>query len=116
MGWRLVNNLDSIWARVIIAIYGVKMGLDLKGCNFNGVWNSLISSYYMLHYRNFLPMNTLCRKVGNGQVQLCDRPDSWRWSLDDDGIFLVHVTRVHLDSCMLLSLTPCTRWWKILPR
>ncbi|GJR74301.1 putative RNA-directed DNA polymerase [Tanacetum coccineum] len=51
-----------------------------------------------------------------GQVQLGDRLDSWSWSLDDDGIFSVHVTRAHLDSCMLPSLTPCTRWWKILPR
>nr|GEX79341.1 hypothetical protein [Tanacetum cinerariifolium] len=49
-------------------------------------------------------------------VHLCDRLDSWSWSLDDDGIFSVHVTRIHLDSCMLPLLTPCTRWWKILPR
>ncbi|GKC97240.1 RNA-directed DNA polymerase, eukaryota, reverse transcriptase zinc-binding domain protein [Tanacetum coccineum] len=182
--WRLVNNPDSLWARVIIAIHGVEAGLDLKECNCNGVWSSIISSYSLLHDCNFLPFGTLCRKVGNGtsirfwkdswigndplmtrfnilyhldankdcllsdrnangsrvwswkrqvvgsrnevalnilvsdlgQVQLGDRSDSWSWSLDDDGIFSVHVTRAHLDSCMLPSLTPCTRWWKILPR
>ncbi|GJY49892.1 RNA-directed DNA polymerase, eukaryota, reverse transcriptase zinc-binding domain protein [Tanacetum coccineum] len=188
--WRLVNNSDSLWARVIIAIHDVEAGLVLKGCNCNGVWSSIISSYSLLHDRNFLPLGTLCRKVGNGTsirfwkdswngngplmtrfnrlyhldankdcllsdwnvngswvwswkrqvvgsqnevalnilvsdlglvqlgdrvdnilvsdlglVQLGDRSDSWSWSLDDDGIFSVHV-----------SLTPCTRWWKILPR
>ncbi|GJS84221.1 hypothetical protein Tco_0750762 [Tanacetum coccineum] len=123
-----------LWARVIIAIRGVEAGLDLKGCNYNGVWSSIISSYSMLHDCNFLPMGTLCRKVGNGasirfwkdswngngplmsrfnrlyhldaneecllsdrSVHLCDRLDSWSWSLDDNGIFSVHVTRVHLD-------------------
>nr|GFB08105.1 reverse transcriptase domain, reverse transcriptase zinc-binding domain protein [Tanacetum cinerariifolium] len=49
-------------------------------------------------------------------VQLFDGPDSWRWSLDDDGIFLVHVMRLHIDSCMLPSCSPCSRWSKILPR
>ncbi|GKB78177.1 RNA-directed DNA polymerase, eukaryota, reverse transcriptase zinc-binding domain protein, partial [Tanacetum coccineum] len=125
--WRLVNNPDSLWARVIIAIHGVEAGLDLKGCNCNGVWSSIISSYSLLHDRNFLPLGTLCRKVGNDANKDCLLSDrnvngSWAWSwkrqvsLDDDGIFSVHVTRAHLDSCMLPSLTPCTRWWKILPR
>ncbi|GJS47551.1 hypothetical protein Tco_0597672 [Tanacetum coccineum] len=35
--WRLVNNPDSIWARVIKAIHGVEAGVDLMGCNCNGV-------------------------------------------------------------------------------
>nr|GEW54617.1 RNA-directed DNA polymerase, eukaryota, reverse transcriptase zinc-binding domain protein [Tanacetum cinerariifolium] len=54
--WRLVNNPDSLWARVIIAIHGMEAGLDLKGCNCNGVWSSIISSYSLLHVRNFLPL------------------------------------------------------------
>ncbi|GJX21137.1 hypothetical protein Tco_0223814 [Tanacetum coccineum] len=114
MGWRLVNNLDSLWARVIIAIYGVEMGLDLKGYNFNGVWNSLTSSYYMLHYRNFLLMNTLCRKA----CQLCEI------GLIRGGVvmmmmefFSVQVTRVSSDFLHASSLTlHALDRWKILPR
>ncbi|GKD20495.1 RNA-directed DNA polymerase, eukaryota, reverse transcriptase zinc-binding domain protein, partial [Tanacetum coccineum] len=44
------------------------------------------------------------------------RPDSWRWNLEDDGIFTVHVTRTHIDACMLPSISPCTSWLKVLPR
>nr|GEU63742.1 RNA-directed DNA polymerase, eukaryota, reverse transcriptase zinc-binding domain protein [Tanacetum cinerariifolium] len=104
--WRLVTNPVSIWARVIVVIHGAKAGTDLKGCYCNGVWASIISTYSMLHNRNLIPMNTICRKriiegsrneaalsslVSDlGQVQLFDGPDSWRWSLDDDGIFSVH--------------------------
>ncbi|GJU02683.1 hypothetical protein Tco_1113021 [Tanacetum coccineum] len=106
-------------------IHGVEAGLDLKGCNCNGVWYSIISSYSMLHDRNFLPMGTLCRKVDENEgCLLLDRSvnGSWVWnwkrqvSPDNDGIFSVHVTRVHLNSCMLPSLTLCARWWKILAR
>nr|GEW26458.1 RNA-directed DNA polymerase, eukaryota, reverse transcriptase zinc-binding domain protein [Tanacetum cinerariifolium] len=59
--WRLVNNPDFIWARAIVAIHGVEARAD-----GSGVWASIISTYFMLHNRNLLPMNTLCRKVGNG--------------------------------------------------
>ena len=64
--WRFVNNPDSLWARVIKAIHGVEAGLDLKGCNCNGVWSSIISSYAMLHDCYILSINSLSRKVGNG--------------------------------------------------
>ncbi|GKD64596.1 hypothetical protein Tco_1306704 [Tanacetum coccineum] len=131
--WRLVTNPNSIWAQVIVAIHGAEAGADLKGCYCNGVWASIISTYSMLHNRNLIPMNTLCRKVGNGvndswiwnwkrqiegsrneaalgslvldlgQVQLLDGHDSWRWSLDDDGIFSVYVARLHIDSCPNIS-------------
>ncbi|GJT98876.1 RNA-directed DNA polymerase, eukaryota, reverse transcriptase zinc-binding domain protein [Tanacetum coccineum] len=134
MSWLKWENVmasfdnDSIWARVIMAIHGMEAGVDLMGCNCNGVWASITSTYSMLHDRNILSLNTLSRKVGNGssirfwkdpwngsrnedvlevlvsdfgQVQLLDMPDSWSWNLDDDNVFLVHATRVHFDSCLL---------------
>ncbi|GKA42376.1 RNA-directed DNA polymerase, eukaryota, reverse transcriptase zinc-binding domain protein [Tanacetum coccineum] len=63
--WRFVNNPDSLWVWVIKAIHGGEACLDFKGCNCNGVWSSIISSYAMLHERNIIPINTLCRKVGD---------------------------------------------------
>ncbi|GKB55344.1 hypothetical protein Tco_0906097 [Tanacetum coccineum] len=64
--WRLVNNPDSIWARVIVAIHGVEAGVDLKGCSCKGVWASIISTYSKLNNSNILPISALSRKVGNG--------------------------------------------------
>ncbi|GKA40384.1 hypothetical protein Tco_0732977, partial [Tanacetum coccineum] len=67
------------------AIHGGEAGLDLKVCNCNGVWSSIISSYAMLHERNILPINTLCRKVGNDlnvDCLLSDRRfnNAWVWN------------------------------------
>nr|GEW79873.1 hypothetical protein [Tanacetum cinerariifolium] len=128
--------IGSIKAFNLTLLQKAEAGIDLKGCYCNGVWASIISTYSMLHNRNLIMMNTLCRKVGNGlsirfwkdtwngggtlmsrqiegsrneaalgslvsdlvQVQLLDGPDSWSWNLDDDGIFSVHVTRLHIDS------------------
>ncbi|GJU12941.1 putative RNA-directed DNA polymerase, eukaryota, reverse transcriptase zinc-binding domain protein [Tanacetum coccineum] len=64
--WRLVNNPDSIWARVIVAIHGVEAGVDLKGCSCKGVWASIILTYSKLHNSNILPIYALSRKVRNG--------------------------------------------------
>nr|GEX27658.1 hypothetical protein [Tanacetum cinerariifolium] len=38
-------------------------------------------------------------------VIFLDRPDSWRWNMENDGIFTVHVTRSHIDACMLPSIS-----------
>ncbi|GJT66330.1 RNA-directed DNA polymerase, eukaryota, reverse transcriptase zinc-binding domain protein [Tanacetum coccineum] len=88
--WRRGLNGRMFWpllikARVIKVIHGRETGLDLKVCNCNGVWSSIISSYAMLHERNILPINTLCRKVGNDvnvDCLLSDRRfnDAWVWN------------------------------------
>ncbi|GJV77025.1 RNA-directed DNA polymerase, eukaryota, reverse transcriptase zinc-binding domain protein [Tanacetum coccineum] len=185
MSWLTWENVMASFdkAHAIKAVHGVDAGVDLMGCNCNGVWASIISVYSMLHDRNIL-INTLSRKVGNGssirfwkdtwngnvtlmtkfnrlyhldanddcflsdrrvnnswvwdwkrqvldsrneatledlvselgQVQLLDKPDAWTWILDNDDVFTVHATRVHLDSCLLPSCSPSTRWSKTLPR
>nr|GEW74981.1 copia protein [Tanacetum cinerariifolium] len=51
--------------RLNTAIHEAKAGTDLKGCYYNGVWASIVLTYSILHNRNLIPMNTLCRKVGN---------------------------------------------------
>nr|GEY25303.1 RNA-directed DNA polymerase, eukaryota [Tanacetum cinerariifolium] len=49
--------------------------------------------------RNETALDSLFLKLG--QVQLLNEPNSWRWSLDDDGVFSVHVNiffwRISLD-------------------
>ncbi|GJU98861.1 RNA-directed DNA polymerase, eukaryota, reverse transcriptase zinc-binding domain protein [Tanacetum coccineum] len=112
--WRLVNNSDSLWARVIIAIHDVEAGLVLKGCNCSGVWSSIISSYSLLHDRNFLPLGTLCRKVGNG-TSIRFWKDSW----NGNGPLMTRFNRLyHLDAnkdCLLSDWNVNGSWvwsWK----
>nr|GEV44529.1 RNA-directed DNA polymerase, eukaryota [Tanacetum cinerariifolium] len=53
-------------------------------------------------------------KTEIGHVQINDCPDSWHWNGGDDGVFSVSV--LHVDNFILPSLSPSTRWYKILPR
>lgn len=112
--WRLVNNPDSLWARVIVAIHGVEAGLDLKGCYCNGVWASIISTYSMLHNRNLLPMNTLSRNLGNGfSIRF------WKDPLNGNGTLMSRFNILfHLDTnveCLLSDRRVNDSWvwnWK----
>ncbi|XP_071699047.1 uncharacterized protein [Rutidosis leptorrhynchoides] len=49
-------------------------------------------------------------------VQLSNIEDSWSWSLASDGCFSIHDTRAKVYNLILPSLSPSTRWYKIIPR
>ncbi|GJY15773.1 RNA-directed DNA polymerase, eukaryota [Tanacetum coccineum] len=103
--WHLVTNPDSIWAQWAMGylyVFGKMLGMAVN-------WKRQIEGSH-----NEAALGSLVLDLG--QVQLLDGPDSCRWSLDDDGIFFFHVMRLHIDSCMLPSCSPCTSWSKILPR
>lgn len=111
---QFVNNSDSIWARVIKAIHGVEAGLELKGCNCNGVWSSIISSYAMLHGCYILSINSLSRKVGNGSSIRF-----WKDNWNGNGPLMSRFNRLyHLDvnaDCLLSDRRNNEAWvwnWK----
>ena len=100
--WRLVNNPDSLWARVIVAIHSVEAGIDLKGCKCSGVWASIISTYSMLHQRNLLSMSALSLKVSNG-LSIWFWKDPW----NGNGTLMSRFYRVYLiDEYMGCFVTP----------
>ncbi|GJT74383.1 hypothetical protein Tco_1041108 [Tanacetum coccineum] len=70
--WRLVNNLDVLWACVIKAIHGIDAGMDGEGCKTKGGQNeeALLS---------------MVAEIGN--VSLSNQPDSWHRSINPSGIF-----------------------------
>ncbi|GJT70268.1 hypothetical protein Tco_1029554 [Tanacetum coccineum] len=39
-----------------------------------------------------------------GNVSLSNQPDSWHWSINPDGIFMVNAKRNQIDDCLLPSL------------
>nr|GEX10102.1 reverse transcriptase domain-containing protein [Tanacetum cinerariifolium] len=49
-------------------------------------------------------------------VSVNNSPESWQWSIANDGVFSVHDTRIQVDNVILPSRPPSTRWSKILPR
>nr|GEW74205.1 hypothetical protein [Tanacetum cinerariifolium] len=71
----VLNSLEAMRGSFFLgAIQGAEAGTDLKGCYCNGVLASIILTYFMLHNRNLIQMNTLCHKVDNGVN------DSWIWN------------------------------------
>ncbi|GJX14841.1 hypothetical protein Tco_0206599 [Tanacetum coccineum] len=116
-------------ARVVKAIHGDDIGMELKGCKFSGTWTNIVDSFSMLHSKDIIPLHTLRHKrLGSrneesleilktkiGHVHVNDYPDSWHWNGADDGVFCVNVTHLHVDNCILPSLIPSTRWSMILP-
>nr|GEV25123.1 probable WRKY transcription factor 9 [Tanacetum cinerariifolium] len=63
------------------------------------IWSSIISTYSNLHTRDIIPSYSLCRKVG-----------------DVNESFSVQAMRSHIDKCLLSSLSPSSRWSKLIPR
>ncbi|GJX15682.1 RNA-directed DNA polymerase, eukaryota, reverse transcriptase zinc-binding domain protein [Tanacetum coccineum] len=136
--WRLVTFSNSLWARVVKAIHGDDTGMELKGCKVSGKWANIVDSFSMLHSKDIIPLHTLRHKVGNGssirfwkdnwigsrneesleilkteigRVQVNDCPDSWHWNDGDVGVFSVSATRMHVDNCILPSLSPNLFQW-----
>ncbi|GJS74857.1 hypothetical protein Tco_0707698, partial [Tanacetum coccineum] len=75
----------------------------------NGIW-----SRQNLGSKNEEALENLLSEVIH--VSVNNSPDSWKWSITNDGVFSVHDTRIHVDNVILPSRPPSTRWSKILPR
>ncbi|GJU82853.1 hypothetical protein Tco_1285218 [Tanacetum coccineum] len=86
--WRLVTKPDSLWVRVVKAIHGDDTGLDQKECKISGS-------------RNEEALENLLLEVVH--VSVNNSPDSWQWSIANDGVFSVHDTRIHVDNVILPS-------------
>ncbi|GJS43872.1 RNA-directed DNA polymerase, eukaryota [Tanacetum coccineum] len=114
----LIDGIGVIMARMVKAIHGDDIGMELKGCKFSGTWANIVDSFSMLHSKDIIPLHTLRHKVGNGwsiRFWKDNWIDSWHWNGADDGVFSVNVTHLHVDNCILPSLIPSTRWSMILP-
>ncbi|XP_071695740.1 uncharacterized mitochondrial protein AtMg00310-like [Rutidosis leptorrhynchoides] len=64
--WRLVNNPNALWVRVIKEIHGVHSGFSGRGCRTHRLWSDIVSSISSLHSQGVLTSNTLARCIGNG--------------------------------------------------
>ncbi|GJT18001.1 RNA-directed DNA polymerase, eukaryota, reverse transcriptase zinc-binding domain protein [Tanacetum coccineum] len=133
--WRLVNNSNLLWVKLIKSIHRDEAGLYPKVCKTQGVWSKIVASISYLHSNNIIPRGTLHYQLGNGQfgsgkilgtllaallseihhVSTSSNIDTWIWSLSMDGSFSVRETRQHIDDVILPSLDTPTRWCKSIP-
>nr|GEW65315.1 putative RNA-directed DNA polymerase, eukaryota, reverse transcriptase zinc-binding domain protein [Tanacetum cinerariifolium] len=156
LGWRLFQNPSALWVQVIKSIHGEEAGVDLRGCQTNGVWASIVGTINHLHSSGIVPLSSIRFRVGDafsirfwkdtwlGNEPLCIRPlvtcrsksefdklildianldedemadsDSCIWSLSHDGIFSVNLVRKLIDDLSLPTISPSTRWYKMIPK
>nr|GEU64927.1 RNA-directed DNA polymerase, eukaryota, reverse transcriptase zinc-binding domain protein [Tanacetum cinerariifolium] len=63
--WRLFQNLNALWVHVVKAIHGDAACVDLRGCQTNGVWASIVGMINHLHSSGIVSLNSIHFKVGN---------------------------------------------------
>ncbi|GKB50655.1 hypothetical protein Tco_0901408 [Tanacetum coccineum] len=66
--WRLLKCPSALWVKVLKSIHGSEAGIDLKGCQTNGLWARIVGTIFHLHSSGFVPLNSLRFKVGDGSM------------------------------------------------
>ncbi|GJZ63126.1 RNA-directed DNA polymerase, eukaryota, reverse transcriptase zinc-binding domain protein [Tanacetum coccineum] len=61
--WRLFQYQDALSVHVIQAIHGEEAGIDIRGCQTNGVWASIVGSIYLLHSSGIVPFHSIRFKI-----------------------------------------------------
>ncbi|GKB33550.1 RNA-directed DNA polymerase, eukaryota, reverse transcriptase zinc-binding domain protein [Tanacetum coccineum] len=57
--WPLFQNLNALWVHMVKAIQGDEAGVDLRGCQTNGVWASIVETINHLHSSGIVPLNSI---------------------------------------------------------
>ena len=69
---------------MVKAIHGNEAGIDLRGCQTNGVWSSIVGTINHLHSSVIIPLNSIRFKVGDGS-SIRFWKDTW---LGDDPLYI----------------------------
>ncbi|GKA68905.1 zf-CCHC domain-containing protein [Tanacetum coccineum] len=66
--WRLLNKPSALWVEVLKSIHGNEAGIELKGCQTNGLWARIVGTIYHLHSSGYVLLNSLRYQVGDGYM------------------------------------------------
>ncbi|GJX48904.1 RNA-directed DNA polymerase, eukaryota, reverse transcriptase zinc-binding domain protein [Tanacetum coccineum] len=66
--WRLLNKPSALWVEVLKSIHGNEAGIELKGCQTNGLWARIVGMIYHLHSSGYVPLNSLRYQVGDDSM------------------------------------------------
>ncbi|GKB74241.1 RNA-directed DNA polymerase, eukaryota, reverse transcriptase zinc-binding domain protein [Tanacetum coccineum] len=131
--WHFLKNPSSLWVKVVKSIHGDEAGIDINGCQTNGLWASIVGTINHLHSSGIIYLSSMYFKsrlinmgrsqaefvslLGEiGDIEIDDDSDSSTWSISHYGDFLVSNARKHIDDCMIPNLLQFTRWYKVLSR
>nr|GEW33945.1 zinc finger, CCHC-type [Tanacetum cinerariifolium] len=113
--WRLFHNSNALWVYVVKTIHGDESNCFIQQRIANGSWFWDWSRQVNVR-RTKAEFDTLIFDIANLEPEELVDSDTCIWSLSNDDKFLVNLVRKHIDELYLPSLSPCTRWCKIIPR
>nr|GEW14366.1 RNA-directed DNA polymerase, eukaryota [Tanacetum cinerariifolium] len=94
---------NALLVHVIKAIHGEEAGTDIRGCQTNGVWASIVGSIYHLHSSGIVSLHSICFKVGDGSsIQFWK--DTW---LGDEPLYIRYNILYHLENNKDCSIRHC---------
>ncbi|GJU35697.1 reverse transcriptase domain-containing protein [Tanacetum coccineum] len=64
----ILASLDKGGLGVLKWIHGNEAGIELKGCQTNGLWARIVGTIYHLHSSGYVPLNSLRYQVGDGSM------------------------------------------------
>ncbi|GKA86254.1 RNA-directed DNA polymerase, eukaryota, reverse transcriptase zinc-binding domain protein [Tanacetum coccineum] len=64
----ILASLDKGGLGGLKSIHGNEAGIELKGCQPNGLWAHIVGTIYHLHSSGYVPLNSLRYQVGDGSM------------------------------------------------
>ncbi|GJS36768.1 RNA-directed DNA polymerase, eukaryota, reverse transcriptase zinc-binding domain protein [Tanacetum coccineum] len=64
----ILASLDKGGLGVLKSIHGNEAGIELKGCQTNGLWARIVGTIYHLHSSGYVPLNSLRYQFGDGSM------------------------------------------------
>nr|GEX77953.1 RNA-directed DNA polymerase, eukaryota, reverse transcriptase zinc-binding domain protein [Tanacetum cinerariifolium] len=94
--WCLFQNPFAFWVYVIKSIHGEEASIDLRGCQMNRVWASIVGTINHLHSSGIVPLSFIRFRVGDGS-SIRFWKDTWL----GNGPFCTGRTKADFDKLIL---------------
>ncbi|GJS08438.1 RNA-directed DNA polymerase, eukaryota, reverse transcriptase zinc-binding domain protein [Tanacetum coccineum] len=64
----VLGSQGGLGVNVVKSIHGDEAGIDLKGCQTNGLWARIVGTIFQLHSSGIVPLNSISFKAGDGSL------------------------------------------------
>ncbi|GJZ43923.1 hypothetical protein Tco_0591178 [Tanacetum coccineum] len=93
----ILASLDK-GVEVLKSIHGNEAGIELKGCQTNGLWARIVGTIYHLHLSGYVPLNSLRYQVGDGSmIRFWKDTCLWAWDWRRPGRALADLNNLLMD-------------------
>ncbi|GKE00383.1 RNA-directed DNA polymerase, eukaryota, reverse transcriptase zinc-binding domain protein, partial [Tanacetum coccineum] len=103
--WHLFQNPNALWVHVVKAIHGDEADVDLRGCQTNRIWASIVGTISHLHSSGIVPLNFIHFKLShlanNKDCFIRQRIVNGSWDWDWSRPITMGGTKTEFDNLIL---------------